>query len=72
MDRGWPAELLGSDRFSIADMASSPLVSSIGRRRARTVRLPNMKRWFEAIAARPATVRAYEVGAKTSSAPRRR
>ncbi len=62
-------KFLGSDDYSIADMASYPWCVNWEAQGQKLSDFPNMKRWFEAIAARPATVRAYEVGAKTSSGP---
>lgn len=60
---------LGSDEYSIADMASYPWCVNWEAQGQKLADFPNMKRWFEAIAARPATVRAYAVGAKVSSGP---
>jgi GSH-dependent disulfide-bond oxidoreductase len=48
--------------YSIADMASYPWVA-IGKRLAQDIdAFPNLKRWFEAIKARPAVDRAYTKG----------
>src|SRR3990167_2370719 len=49
--------LAGED--SIADMASYPWVVPHERQQQDLNDFPNVKRWFEAIKARPATVRAY-------------
>jgi GST-like protein len=46
--------------YSIADIASYPWVVPYERQGQRLEDFPNLKRWFEAIKARPATVRAYD------------
>jgi GST-like protein len=46
--------------YSIADMASYPWIVPYERQGQKLEDFPNLKRWFEAIRARPATVRAYE------------
>jgi GST-like protein len=48
--------------YSIADMASYPWIVPHERQGQKLEDFPNLKRWFEAIRARPATVRAYEKG----------
>ncbi|MFO1067661.1 MAG: glutathione binding-like protein [Geminicoccaceae bacterium] len=53
---------LAGDGYSIADMASYPWIVPWERQGQQLADFPNLKRWFEAIAARPATVRAYETG----------
>ena len=55
------AFLAGED-YSIADMASYPWVVPYERQGQNLADFPNLERWFGAIEARPATVRAYEVG----------
>lgn len=50
--------------YSIADMAIYPWIVPYERQGQKLQDFPNVRRWFEAIRARPATVRAYEV-AKT-------
>jgi len=47
--------------YSIADMASYPWVVPYERQGQNLDDFPHLKRWFEEIAARPATVRAYEL-----------
>ena len=47
--------------YSIADMACYPWVVPHERQMQDLNDFPNLKRWFEAIAARPATQRAYAV-----------
>src|SRR6202140_1292642 len=50
--------------YSIADMASYPWVVPHERQGQKLEDFPNLKRWFEAIRARPAVQRAYAL-AKT-------
>ena len=53
--------LAGSD-YSIADMACYPWIVPHERQGQDLADFPNLQRWFRAIEARPATVRAYEIG----------
>ena len=46
--------------YSIADMASYPWIVPYERQGQKLDDFPHLKRWFEAIKARPATLRAYE------------
>jgi GST-like protein len=48
--------------YSIADMASYPWIVPHERQGQNLADFPNLKRWFQAIAARPATVKAYQRG----------
>ena len=48
--------------YSIADMAAYPWTVSHERQGQNLDDFPNLKRWFEAIRARPATVEAYKKG----------
>ncbi|MFC5385383.1 glutathione binding-like protein [Aquamicrobium segne] len=48
--------------YSIADMAAFPWVRSYHNQGQDLESFPNLKRWFEKIAARPAVQRAVEVG----------
>jgi GST-like protein len=45
--------------YSIADMASYPWIVPHERHKQNVADFPHLKRWFEAIKARPATARAY-------------
>jgi len=45
--------------YSIADMACHPWIASWARQGQRLEDTPHVKRWFEAVGARPAVVRAY-------------
>ena len=55
--------------YSIADMAAYPWVVPYERQGQKLEDFPNVKRWFEAIAARPAVERAYEQGARYRREP---
>ncbi len=55
-------EFVAGDQYSIADMAIYPWVVQWERQQQRLEDTPNVKRWFEAVAARPATQRAYARG----------
>ncbi|MBW4669967.1 MAG: glutathione S-transferase N-terminal domain-containing protein [Cyanomargarita calcarea GSE-NOS-MK-12-04C] len=46
--------------YSIADIASYPWIVAHNIQSQNLENFPNLKRWFETIKARPATVRAYE------------
>ena len=59
-------EFIAGD-YSIADMASYPWVVPHERQGQKLEDFPNLKRWFETIAARPATKRAYELAATINS-----
>jgi GST-like protein len=50
-----------ADTYSIADMASYPWVVPHEMQGLNLAEFPHVKRWFEAIKARPATRRAYEL-----------
>ena len=52
--------------YSIADMASYPWVVPWTRQGQNLDDFPHLKRWFEAIRHRPATLRAYELAAKVN------
>jgi GST-like protein len=53
--------------YSIADMACYPWIVPYERQGQKLEDFPHLKRWFEAIRARPATMRAYERGAGIST-----
>lgn len=52
-------EFIAGDAYSIADMASYPWIVPHQRQGQDLADFPHLRRWFEAIAARPATQRAY-------------
>lgn len=60
---------LGGEHYSIADMASYPWVVPWQRQQQNLDDFPHLKRWFESIAARPATIRAYEKGKPYQARP---
>ncbi|MBI1773761.1 MAG: glutathione S-transferase N-terminal domain-containing protein [Proteobacteria bacterium] len=57
------------DEYSIADIASYPWIVPYERQRQKLEDFPNLKRWFEAIKARPATVRAYAKAKEVNPQP---
>ena len=59
MDRRLADRPYLADDYSIADMASYPWVVPYERQGQKIEDFPNLKRWFEAIRARPAVQRAY-------------
>jgi len=60
---------VAGDDYSIADMASYPWIVPHERQGQNLDDFPNLKRWFAAIAARPATVRAYAVADQLKDLP---
>ena len=57
---------MAGDDYTIADMASYPWIVPYERQGQRLEDFPHLKRWFEAIKARPATVRAYDIVQKVN------
>ncbi|NGY05210.1 glutathione binding-like protein [Solimonas terrae] len=55
--------------YSIADMASYPWIVPHERQGQKLEDFPNLKRWFHAIAARPAVQRAYAKAEAINAAP---
>jgi len=55
--------------YSIADMASYPWVVPHERQKQNLDDFPHLKRWFQAIAARPAVQRAYALAKEINTAP---
>lgn len=55
--------------YTIADMASYPWIVPHQRQSQNLDDFPHLRRWFETIKTRPATVRAYERGAAMNVAP---
>ena len=53
---------MAGEDYSIADMASYPWTVGHERQGQKLDDFPNLERWFRAIEARPATIRAYEIG----------
>ncbi len=60
---------IAGDDYSIADMACYPWIVPWERQQQKLDDFPDLKRWFEEIAARPATIRAYEKGSAISQTP---
>ncbi len=60
---------IAGDTLSIADLASHPWVASHAQQKITLEDFPEVKRWFEAIAARPAAQRAYAWNEKIERAP---
>ena len=60
---------LGGDDYSIADMASWPWIVPYKRFAEDIDAYPSVRRWFDAIKARPAVKRAMEVGKQEQRAP---
>jgi GST-like protein len=58
-----------ADHYSIADMAPYPWIVPYQRQRQKLDDFPHLKRWFNAIEARPAVQRAYARAAKINAAP---
>ncbi|MBL8297041.1 MAG: glutathione S-transferase N-terminal domain-containing protein [Rhodanobacteraceae bacterium] len=59
LDRRLAGREFIADGYSIADMACYPWIALHERQQQKLEDFPNLKRWFDAIAQRPATVRAY-------------
>ncbi|HEY1944042.1 MAG TPA: glutathione S-transferase N-terminal domain-containing protein [Roseiarcus sp.] len=58
-----------ADVYSIADMAIYPWIVPYERQQQNLDEFPHLSRWFSAIKARPAVVRAYELAGKINKAP---
>ncbi len=62
------SEFVAGD-YSIADMAIYPWILTLEHKEGNLGEFPNLKRWFETIAARPATIRAYAKGKAVNTTP---
>lgn len=60
---------VAGDDYSIADMAIYPWIVAHEAQGQDLADFPNVRRWFDAIAARPATVRAYARGPEINPNP---
>lgn len=60
-------EFLNGEDYSIADMACYPWIVPYRDQQQDLADFPHVKRWFDAIAARPAVQRAYALGAQVSA-----
>jgi GST-like protein len=66
--RLWDRPYMGGNDYSIADMATYTWVLP-ERQKLNIEDFPHLKRWKEAIAGRPATIRAYEKGRAVNTVP---
>jgi GSH-dependent disulfide-bond oxidoreductase len=55
--------------YSIADMASYPWIVPYENHKQKLEDFPNVKRWFDAIKARPAVVKAYAAAGPSYAKP---
>ena len=55
--------------YSIADMASYPWIAMYRKLKQDLNDFPNLKRWYERIKARPATISAYFIGSSINTIP---
>ncbi|QNP48805.1 glutathione binding-like protein [Diaphorobacter aerolatus] len=62
-------DFIAGREYSIADMASYPWIVPHERQRQDLAKFPHLKSWFERIAARPATQRAYDLASSINVAP---
>jgi len=60
---------LAGDDYSIADMAAYPWVVPHEKQGQNLADFPNLRRWFHAIAERPATARAYALAERINPTP---
>jgi GST-like protein len=62
-------EYIAGNDYTIADMASYPWIVPHERQKQDLDDFPHLKRWFHAVKARPATVRAYELARRINTQP---
>lgn len=62
-------DFIGGKNYSIADMACYPWVVPHERQQQDMENFPHLLRWFQRIAERPATVRAYDLAKDINVAP---
>jgi GST-like protein len=60
---------LAGEEYTIADMATYPWIVPWKRQQQDIADFPDLRRWFDAVRARPATVMAYAKGEPYSSRP---
>ena len=60
---------IAGDAYSIADIAAYPWIVGHKKQQQDLAHFPHLARWFQSISERPATVRAYEIGAAVHSGP---
>lgn len=69
LDRQLAEREFVADTYSIADIAIWPWVSRFSWQTVDLRKYPNVKRWYEAIAQRPAVQKGYDVPRKTGDIP---
>ncbi len=69
LDRRLEGREFLADDYSIADMATWPWISRFEWQEIDMNTFPNVKRWYKAIAARPAVERGYDVPKSTADIP---
>lgn len=62
-------EYVAGSEYTIADMAIYPWIVPHERQMQTLSRYPHLQRWFHQVAARPATVRAYEKAKEVNTLP---
>lgn len=62
-------EFVAGGQYSIADMAIYPWIVPHEKQRQSLADFPHLARWFAAVAARPATLRAYALAATVNTRP---
>jgi GSH-dependent disulfide-bond oxidoreductase len=62
-------EFIAGKEYTIADIATYPWIVPWKRQQQDLDRFPDVRRWFDAIHSRPATVRAYNKGIPYSTPP---
>ena len=60
---------VAGDEYTIADMAIYPWILRLEREGDHLGRFANLKRWYAAVGARPATRRAYDIGKTINTTP---
>jgi GST-like protein len=60
---------VAGEAYTIADIASYPWIVPYERQQQSLEDFPHLKRWFEQIGSRPATVRAYARAAEINTQP---
>lgn len=62
-------DFMAGSAYTIADMATYPWIVPYERQGQKLEDFPHLKRWFEAVRARPATERAYAKAKEVNSTP---